>query len=547
MDQNTIYGAATVCVEDIATGEVIDTLECLNLITDYGLSRLLSPIERYEQVANGISIGNKLDAVSETESTIPLSYLTKPTEETIITDDWFSSVTYGIAYRNKYAKATWSISVSGNDLVEGALVNHIYLTHTDSTGVKHPITTLKLRRDGADWVYTHNVNQRITITYQIFISITHGTVINAQRTFIENPENYTDLTKPYDFNAIRAFDLLTEDKSYVQTNNSGLSTIQATNGGMDVDGHWNQHYLIKWRTAARDTAVIRIGLLTLGLGTFINNNDYSLTLKVKRITGVNLTPRPVTSISHISDIPWNGFLGEASDSAKITAPPYQWVDIFYQDIFLRSVYINGTGEAIVDGRFTNEDLGWQSYPVFKSGNVLRFISRNISGNTAEVELQAPDKLAEDLVAIWFINPTTVRAVSKLNDRVDILWNTGFLSNNDYNQWVNSGAFGVCTTEFPEEPGYYYTDITVPERPNLTTSPYLYYQVTDVENNVYIDIASTGSHQMMLYNYVPTINYTTAKRRILRTRDIDAANYNTRYVDSYSGYNFLLSAVSGEIR
>lgn len=550
MDTNIIYGAASVSVVNEDTGERVETLECFNQITDYGLSRLLAPILRHEQVANGISIGNKLDAISLTEDVIPLSFFTRPSGEHVVNNDWFKSVEYGTAYRPRFAKATWSASFSHSDIDTGAVINHLYLTYTDPAGVRHALTTLKLKKDGADWTYTHAANNRIDITYQIFISIDIDQPgADKLFTFIDNPANLTYLHDGYSPTSISNYDVLTPETSYIGRTQYGESTIKSLGGALEQDGRWKQRYQINWRVGNNDTAVVRLGLIDLRIGKFSSGNNYELSLKVKRVTGIDLTPRPVTSITYVADIPYNGYTGQPSDSAKITAPPYQWVDIFYGELFLRSVYINGTGEAIVDGRFTNEALGWENYPVFKSGSVLRFVSRNVSGSSVEVSLQTPDKLGEDLVAIWWLDETTVRAVSRLNDRIDIQWDPDYLARNNYGNWTDSGTFGICTTQFPEDPTFYYVDITIPPRPNILTSKFLWYKVTDSAGNVWQDIVSSSNQMVIMYNYVPGITYQTAKKRIINSNDLDSAAFigNARITDSYSGYNFLLSIQSGEIR
>lgn len=522
-----IYGGVELQFTDHITGEV-STLNCPNLITKYGLKRLFGPKNLTDKCANFICFGYKEDEPSVDESVIPDTYIKVQVNESAA----INTAPFTSTYRN------WMANLHEANAPEGFRINHIYLAYTDDDGIVRPITSLKLKDvNGQPVDYTHINTTMLTASYTIFLNIVPGTINSSVVTGVELSDYLYNATN------LIPYELKEKNRYYEGTWNghgvaSGPSYIKSSSGEFNSDGDWVQRYEINITPYQYGTRVsfylgiCPISLITIsGRGTETVNVD----LVVKALSSEELLPRPVTSI----DIkPRNQQYNMDMRYVEISAPPYQWVDMFFGKYYLSSVYIGATGKAWISSyyyKILNLETGQQEEPangfILSSGESVTFVSRTAAGK-CKVDLITPDKENDDLIAIWFTSPTTIRAVARYNDNIKLYWYTDPYVSSPTRYDTTAKAEGTCTTQFEDDNRYYYCDIDVSSYdPQLSQE--IGYTCTDAAGNVYSDLDPS------LANYVPGYGYEQAKRPYVSVTDIYIS-------DDINTYSMSLKILSGVI-
>lgn len=489
-----IRGGANLSVIDRETGEV-KVSHSFNLITKYGLSRILAPKDREEKVATHLCIGYKEDEPSVEEDLVPSNYFIAKCNETI--DEWSNAI--------GAASCNWRILL-GTELPIGFVFNHVYLARKDDEGILRPLTSLKFRNgDGTPFEYTHTERNSVGINYSIDLLL--GEVTGSSN-FVK-AARITSNVSTYDSYLWDDRALAGKGKSYESSSatrdSANYAYISSHNGYFNDEGNWIQIYEIVIKPLAYSEYIcFRMGISFIYLATTRGRGSETIELKfeISDMPEIYDEPVPMTSVSAEPS-------PDGTRTVTFRGAPYQSFEVYSGNYLLLTQTLGSQGRISVGSNpttvidvTTGLSLPAPESYMLSSGGKLRIVTKTRKG-TAETTLIAPDLQADDVKAIWFTSPTTIRAVANYNDEISISWDKEFTA---YTTRVNSINKGKCTTVFPEDDRYYYCDIDVSEfDPQIHRR--LQYTCTDAAGNVFDSYRN--SSRKLLINYVEGINYFNA--------------------------------------
>lgn len=531
-----INGSLTLQITDhISKG--VTTVECCNLITNYGLQRLMGPKNLRDRVATHICFGYRNTEPEFTDNNIPSNYFFVPIKEESSTR--IDELT---------ARGLWTHELSAfNSLEVGTVINHVYLAYKDSDGIYHPLTSLLLRdKTGELYEYTHSENTTLYTSYTITLSITSST-LSSDYSSIQVSENQVQSVGVY-------LKDLREPNTYYENNPDTTYAAPALlkeSAGLALgDGSWKQTYRVDVRSyswASSFEFKIGFAIFQFRPKNYRVAASYELELIVKQPPPEVLAPRAATGVV-ISPPAYINY-DEDRRRIKVSAPPYQWIDIFCNGLFISSHYIGPLGYIHRSSRVTKAwdndgKLVEMDEYLLSSGNRMRVVSRTLIGSV-ETMLPTPDLQADDLIAIWWPDENTIRVVSRINDTIKIRW-SGNVYNDDNGGrgwgFVDSGKFVKCTTLYDEEKDYYYGDIDMTGY-GKNVKPWVSYTVTDEAGNVFDGLYSDKGYYAN--NYMPGMSYDQcvnyAKNSGLQTGT--PYEYNAEV----NKYSFTLRLLSAEIK
>lgn len=535
-----IKGSAELQITDHVSNEVI-TVKCDNLITNFGLKRLFAPKNLHERTATHFCFGYRTTDPTHEEEVVPDNYTVIPVYAE--TGNWLNDVS---------AYGRWSQASGALDSIPvGTTFNHMYLAYKDPDGILWPMTSLMfVNKLGELFEYVHSDTTSLYATYFINVNITSSVLPGEIKSV-----TFSTTQLPNDGVLYRD---TKEDKVYYEDQpNKNYGTPAMIEGGDGVfleNGTFQQKYKIttKAYSYGRDFTFL-IGFLHWKFTTtnYRATATYQLELNIKQLPEEYLEPRAATSI--VVSPP--AYINNDYDrrQVKVSAPPYQWIDIYYGNLFISTHYIGPLGYI-----FRNSWISTAYDPTGKevtverwamsSGDPIRIVSRTLKGST-EVTLMSPDLESEDAVALWWIGPTTIRVVAHINDTVDIMWNKdiyedGASRGGSTGNWVESGNRGKCTTVFNADEQTYYCDIELANYDPLL-KPIIGYKVTDLAGNVF-----TGTYSYKAYyanNYMEGMSYEQAKDVGSSYGGQVEGNSNDKFSKELNNYHKTLRLLSAEIK
>lgn len=526
----SIRGGANLHVIDRNTNEV-KAIHSFNLVTKYGLSRILAPTDRGEAIATHLCIGYKTDEPSVYENTIPANYFIMPCKERISPYD----------ANGEMNEASWR-NIVGDELPVGFQFNHVYLAYKDKDGVLHPLTSLKFKNnDGTPFEYTHTAKNSVGIYYNLTMLLGNSTGSSSAVTGVA----LTSTSNLYDEISWFNRELAGHGKKYESTSDNNkvdtFSYIKDHNGYFNEAGNWIQTYdiAITAMSYGRDIC-FRIGICYVLLKATQNraNEVIELKFEIMDLPEEYGEPKPVTSI--VSAPTGTNYESELR-TVKIIGAPFQVVEIYSGNYLLLTQTLNKNGEVVVGsnpstvidittGLGVTAPENW----MLSSGGKLRVVSKTRKG-IVESTIIAPDLQADDVKAIWFIAPKTIRVVSNYNDEIQLSWYKAYTDTR-----INSINKGKCTTIFEEDPRYYYCDIDVSEfDPQVHRS--VKYICTDAAGNIF---NSNSNSSKLLINYVDGVNYSNANSYTYEFGLRKTVGFGS--TDPENDYHMALKLLSGDI-
>lgn len=526
----SIRGGANLHVIDRNTNEV-KAIHSFNLVTKYGLSRILAPTDRGESIATHLCIGYKSDEPSVYEDAIPANYFIMSCIE---------SISPYIA-NNEINETSWK-KIVGDELPVGFQFNHVYLAYKDKNGILHPLTSLKFKNsDGTPFEYTHVAKNSIGIYYSLSMILGTSTGSSSAITSV----SLTNNSNLYDEFSWFNRELAGHGKKYESSKSdndvNNFSYIKNHNGYFNEAGNWIQTYDIAIKALSYGNDIcFRIGIcyVLLKSTTHRANEVIELKFEIMDLPEEYGEPKPVTAI--VSSPTGTSYESEVR-SIKIIGAPYQVVEIYSGNYLLLTQTLNKSGEVTAGSNPTNvfDITTGLSVPapetwMLSSGGKLRVVSKTRKG-TVDTELIAPDLQASDVRAIWFIAPNTIRVVSNYNDVIQLSWCKEYTDTR-----VNSINKGTCTTTFDEDPRYYYCDIDVSEfDPQIHRK--VSYLCTDAAGNIFN--ARSNSNKLLI-NYVDGLNYSKANNYTYEFGLSRELGFSSG--DPENDYHMALKILSGDI-
>lgn len=524
-----IRGGANLNVIDRETGEV-KVSHSFNLITKYGLSRILAPKDREEKVATHLCIGYKEDEPSVEEDLVPSNYFIAECSERI----------NDASTNGDSSSCTWQVAL-GTELPVGFTFNHVYLARKDDAGILRPLTSLKFRNgDGTPFEYTHTERHSVGIHYNINMIL--GTVTGAS-SFVKGAKT-TGGTSTYDTYLWDDRVLAGKGKSY-ESSNSGSSSanyayINSHTGYFNDEGNWIQIYEIVVKPMAySEFMCFRMGISFIYLTTTRGRGTETIELKfeISDMPEEYDVPIAITSITTQST-------STGDRAITFNGAPYQHFEVYSGNYLLLTQTLDSKGQVTVGSNpktiidvTTNQTINAPEEYMLSSGGKLRVVSKTRTG-TVETTLFAPDLQADNVKAIWFTSPTTIRAVANYNDEITISWYKEYTDNSVR---VNALNKGICTTVFEEDDRYYYCDIDVSEfDPQIHR--HVEYICKDAAGNVYDSNRESGAK--LLVNYAEGVNYSNANNFTY-----EYGLRNTMYINPDmpdNDYHLALKVLSGGI-
>lgn len=531
-----INGGASLQITDHNTGEVA-IVDCCNLITNYGLQRLFTPKNLRDKCATHICFGYRTTDPTYADDHIPSNYTFVEILSEVTTYNSAESVT-----------CTWRhVADAMKDVVVGTKFNHMFLAYKDSDGIFWPITSLMFKNpEGELFEYEHSDTKSLSATYYVNLNLVSRTINTTDYRAISFNQTQGDTAGIY----LRD---LKEPLAYYENepnvNEAAPAMLKGGVGQLLEDGTLKQKYtLVVKAYQYSSTIAMKIGFAIWSFTPTNNraNASYEIELTLRQPPIESLDPRPPTSIT-IS--PSGGSYEEDRRRIKITAPPYQWVELYYNNVYLSSHYIGATGETFRSSYVSkgydqnNQEVVFDSW-LLSSGNRVKVITRTAKG-LLETMMETPDLQADDLIAIWWTTPTTLRAVSRINDTISIQWADDIYkdgSSSRGSNMVESGNSGKCTTLFDEANDYFYCDIEMVGYDPLT-KPWIAYKVTDAAGNVF-----SGTYSDAVYyadNYFPGASYEQALDA--KTRRVEAGKNPWEYNAEVNKYHYSFRVLSAEIK
>lgn len=524
-----IQGEVKLHFTDRVTGKV-ETQTCFNLITKYGLKRFLAPKNLSDQTVTHICVGYRVEDPSVEDDLVPSNYCAKEVSESL-----FARTTLSDNNSSSYQ------TVFGDDMPVGFRFNHMCLAYKDENGELHALTSLKLKNnDGSIIDYTHTSRYNVGVHYSLVFNLTGTTGKSTYVTGVTLLDSqYMYYAHPYLKHELNG-DCLYTEASDKQDN---PAYIKSFDGYFNDDGNWVQIYnVVMTPRSYSSNADFRFGLGNFRLICTNHRGSEEVEIKfvVRQITDAENIPKPVESVT--IKVNGSGYYVEDTRYVLIKGPPYQDIEVYFGKYLLSRFYLGATGQHHTTSRFskmtdpiTNEKVDVPAEYMLSSGYKIRFVSKTRTGMT-EVLLDTPDMEANNVKAIWFVGPRTIRAVSNYGDKIQITYDDNVYSSPS--SYTIHPIFGECTTEFAEDPGYYYCDINLGEDFDPTKVKYMSYICTDLAGNVW---HGTSSDQKYLHNYIPGIDYSNANSDFYSGRiEHDMA------LKDINNYNFNFRVLSGEI-
>lgn len=532
-----VNGRVSLQITDHISNEVV-TVECNNLITNYGLQRLFAPTNLKEKNATHLCLGYRTTDPTYTDNSIPADYIFLDVDETpsYISDDIVTCV--------------WQHNQTGlANIPVGTKFNHMYLAYKDADGIFWPITSLMFKKaNGELFEYVHSATTSISATYYISLNISGRTLSTTDYKAIlfsdyqvETPGVYLrDVKEP-----------LAYYENSPNVNEGMPALIKAGTGVAAEDGSFKQKYTINVKAYSwAGNFVFRIGFAYWRFNptNYRVDGSYELELTVKQPPIEAVDPRPATSIV-IS--PSGGGYETDRRRVKISAPPYQWVDLYYNNLYLGSDYVGPSGffyrNSYIETAYNenNEQVQVGQW-LMSMGNRIKVVTRTAKGYL-ETILPSPDLQADDLIAIWWLNPTTIRAVSRINDKITIQWTDDIYKDGRSTRgwdYIESGNSGTCTTLFDEANDYYSCDIEMVGYSELD-KPFIGYKVTDAAGNVY-----DGTYSNAVYyasNYLEGATYEKALIAKQYQRGGLSGQTPPEYNAEVNKYHYSFRVLSAEIK
>lgn len=524
-----IHGEVELHFTDRVTGTV-EAHRCLNLITKYGLKRFLAPKDLGEQTATHLCVGYREEDASIDDDIVPSNYCSIKTSE-------YTHAPSTV----KDSMATAYQAIFNENMPVGFRFNHMHLAYQDSDGVLHALTSLKLKNEDGSFVdYTHGTRYNVGVHYSINFNLIG---VGGSSTFVTGAKLASsegiDYVVPYLKNSLNGKGIYTE----AGNTQSNPAYIKSFDGNYNEAGNWEQNYTIVVTPRANSSTIyFKIGIAYLRLNTTHGRGTEEINLKfeVKPLSELDLTPKPITNVA--IKVNGNGYYVEDTRYVLITGAPFQEVEVYFGKYYLTGFYLGASGELHRTSYFTTmtdtETGAVVNVPekyMLSSGLKIRFVSKTRNG-MVEALVDTPDLQANNVQALWFINPTTLRVVSNYGDKVQITYDTSVYSN-AYNI-VTNPFVGNCTTEFSEDPGYYYADIELVDF-DASKVQDINYICTDLAGNVWNPNSNGGKRQV--YNYIPGIDYATAKKNYYRQQ-----YEHTMYNENSNNYNLNFRVISGDI-
>lgn len=531
-----VNGRVSLQITDHISNEVV-TVECSNLITNYGLQRLFAPTNLKEKTATHLCLGYRTTDPTYTDNSIPADYI-------------FVEATGTPSYVSEdVVTCTWRHNQAGlANIPVGTKFNHMYLAYKDADGIFWPITSLMFKNtDGELFEYEHSANTSINATYLISLNISGRTLSTTDYKAVLFSEYQTETEGVYLHD-------LKEPLAYYEndpdTREEAPALIKAGTGVVAEDGTFKQKYTIKVKSYSWAGAfVFRIGFAYWRFNptNYRVAGSYELELTIKQPPIEAADPRPATSIV-IS--PSGGGYETDRRRVKISAPPYQWVDLFYNNLYLGSDYVGPSGffyrSSYIENAYDeNNEQVYVGQWLMSMGNRIKVVTRTAKGYL-ETMLPTPDLQADDLIAIWWLNPTTIRAVSRINDTISIQWTDDIYKDgrSSRGNFIETGNSGKCTTLFDEANDYFYCDIEMVGYSELD-KPFIGYKVTDAAGNVY-----DGTYSDAVYyaaNYLEGATYEKALAAKEYQRGGLAGQIPQEYNDEVNKYHYSFRVLSAEIK
>lgn len=533
-----INGGVSLQITDRISGEVM-TVDCHNLVTNYGLQRLFTPKNLRDKCATHFCFGYRTTDPAYTDDHIPSNYTFVDIASEVTNYD--SEMVVSCSWQH--------ISNAMNGVAPGTKFNHMFLAYKDKDGIFWPITSLLFKNpQGELFEYEHSETKTLYATYHITLNL-------VNRTF-----NTTDY-KAIGFNQLQSDTVgvylrdTKEPLAYYENepnvNEAAPAMLKGGVGELQEDGTFKQKFqLVVKAYQYSGTIAMKIGFAIWNFTPTNNraNATYEIELLVKQQPIESLDATAATGIVILARP--NAYYTEDFRWVKISAAPYQWVELYYNNLFISAHYVGPSGyihrsSYVKNGYDTNGNaVKLESY-IMSSGNRIKVITRTAK-NLVETMLNTPDLQQDDLIAIWWINPTTLRAVSRINDVISIQWvdniyKDGRDSRGGYN--VESGNKGTCTTLYDEENDYFSCDIELvgydPQK-----HPFLAYKVTDAAGNVFDGTYANGISY--INNYMPGMTYEKA----LAARKGNISQGGTtpyEYNQEVNEYHYSFRVMSAEIK
>lgn len=510
--------------------------EMLNLITNYGLSRLFAPCNLNDKTANVICFGYKADDPAITEDTIPANYYIADASENFDVNP--TGVNNSLLEEGS-TRALWVANVNRDSIPYGTQINHIYLGYRDENGIVKPLTSLKLRdKTGQDLLYTHSEETGLQVRYSIMAGILVGENEVSELTGISyrygdntNLRSSKSTVIGYEIDGLGAHYSINWSRP-TQQDYTSYEYIKGGDGAFNEDGEFVQKYILETKPGSNRSMTFRVGLgyIYITFSGYRTRSTLELSFIVKQLVLAQEPARPVTSLSGSKDNYNTRFM-------TIMAPPNQWVDIYYKNVLIQTAYVGVKGVVTIVDQ-PNYDIGGRRYDL-TSGNLLKLVSRTLT-STATVELVGPDLQADDLIAIWWINPNTLRIVSRSNDTIKLFGAKHSYRDSDLIE--DLGINARTDIPFPEDPTYFYCDVQIPDYTRELYDKFGY-QVIDLAGNLF-DNRYGGQNSYTLFyikEYLPGQTYAEA----LAVRSFNSASMSSN-ADT-NEYGITLRLLSGEIR
>ncbi len=533
-----IKGSVNLQITDHISDEVT-SVECCNLVTNYGLQRLFAPKNLRDKCATHFCFGYRTTDPTYADNHIPADYTFVEILSEVTTYDSAEAVT-----------CTWRHSTTAfNNLPNGTKFNHLFLAYKDEDGIFWPITSLLFKNpQGELFEYIHSDSKSLYATYFITINLTSTSLATTDYKSIAFSQTQDDTVGVY-LRDTKEPNAYYENEPNV--NEAAPALIKGGVGTLLEDGSFKQKFslVVKSYSWSR-TIYMKLGF---AIWSFVPSNyrvdaTYEVEITVRQQPIETLNPRPATSIT-IS--PSGGSYEEDRRRVKITAPPYQWVELYYNNLYLSSHYIGASG-VVYRSSYVKTAYDAQNKPVnldawiLSMGNRIKVVTRTAKGYL-ETMLPTPDLQADDLIAIWWLNPTTIRAVSRINDKITIQWTDDIYKDGRSTRgwdYIESGNSGTCTTLFDEANDYYSCDIEMVGYSELD-KPFIGYKVTDAAGNVY-----DGTYSNAVYyasNYLEGATYEKALIAKQYKRGGLSGQAPSGYDTEVNKYHYSFRVLSAEIK